>query len=142
MKGRGSPQQQQQGGRGRGYFGRGGRGTAPANQNQTGTLPSIGAYLDLPPGKDIVPGAVTKWMIKMKEFLLSHNDTEISTIFGHDGTLGDYPVYIEPVNPAGVVEDAVRDRWKIDYAEYVMYRVLGPDPSRLLPTVQPTALAP
>ena len=81
-----------------------------------------------------MPDAVTKWMIKMKEFSLSHN--------GQDGTLGDYPVYIEPVNPAGVVEDAVRDRWKIDYAEYVMYRVLGPDPSRLLPTVQPTALAP
>ena len=116
MKGRGNPQQQ--GGRGRGYFNRGGRGAAPAQTNQRGTLPQIGAYLDLPPGKDIVPGAVTKWMNKLKEYSMSNNDTKISTIFGQDGTLGNYPVLVEPVHPAVGSPPSEVDIWKIDYAEY------------------------
>lgn len=115
MKGRGNPQQ---GGRGRGYFGRGGRGNAPAQNNNRGTIPTIGAYLDLPPGKDIVPGAVTKWMIKLKEYSLAKNDTEICTIFGQDGTLGRYPVFVEPERPGGEATVAERDIHKIDYTEY------------------------
>ena len=53
MKGRderGSPLEQGQ--RGRGYFNRGGKGSLGACGK--GTIPSIGAYLDLPPGRDIV----------------------------------------------------------------------------------------
>lgn len=118
MKGRGSPQQQKQGGRGRGYFGRGGRGNAPANQHQRGTIPQIGAYLDLPPGKEIAPGAVTKWMIKLKEYSMSNNDTTISLIFGQDGTLGDYPVYVVPSDPGVDATPIDKEKWKIDYAEY------------------------
>lgn len=64
MKGRGSPQQQQ--GHGRGYFGgRCGRGSPATPNHQGGNIDTIGAYLDLPPAKDIAPGAVTKWMGKL-----------------------------------------------------------------------------
>ena len=95
MKGRGSPQH----GRGRGYFaGRGGRGS-PATPNQRGNIPSIGVYLDLPPGKDIAPGAVTKWMAKLKEYAMTTYKSRISMIIGADGTLRDYPVYALPDQP-------------------------------------------
>ena len=99
MKGRGNPNQGR--GHGRGYFGaRGGRGS-PANDNHLkGNIPTIGAYLDLPPGKDIVPGSVTKWMVKIKEYSMTNFKTRISLIFGADGTLGDYPVYLPPDNLA------------------------------------------
>ena len=96
MKGRGSPQQ----GRGRGYFaGRGGRGSPATPNHNCGNIPTIGAYLDLPPGKDIAHGAVTKWMSKMKEYAMTTFKSRVSMIFGADGTLGDYPVYVQPEHP-------------------------------------------
>ena len=116
MKGRGSPQQQGQ--RGRGYFGRGGRGQ-PQNHNRGGTVSSIGAYLDLPPGKDIVPGAVTKWMNKIREYAMTACDTSICSIFGQDGTVGDYPVYVEPQEPAEPSTPAAKKRWEILLVIYV-----------------------
>ena len=115
MKGRGSPQQ----GRGRGYFsGRGGRGSPAMPSHHPGNIPTIGAYLDLPPGKDIAHGSVTKWMAKMKEYAMTTFKSRVSMIFGADGTLGDYPVYVLPDQPA---EDAtVYDRkiWEIQMVDY------------------------
>ena len=88
MKGRGSPQQQQA--HGRGYFGgRGGRGSPSTPNQHRGNIPTIGAYLDLPPGKDTPPGAVTKWMGKLKEYAMTTFKSRVSMIFGADGTLGD-----------------------------------------------------
>ena len=117
MKGRGSPKQQQ--GRGRGYFGgRGGRGSPATPNHQRGNIPTIGAYLDLPPGKDIAHGAVTKWMGKMKEYAMTTFKSRVSMIFGADGTLGDYPVYALPGHPE---EDAtVYDRkiWELGMIDH------------------------
>ena len=117
MKGRGSPQQQQ--GRGRGYFGgRGGRGSPATPNHQRGNIPTIGAYLDLPPGKDIAHGAVTKWMGKMKEYAMTTYKSRVSMIFGADDTLGDYPVYALPDQPgadASVYDTTV---WKLERTEY------------------------
>ena len=56
MKGRGNPPPQGRG-KGGGYFGNRGRG-AGANNHLRGNIPTIGTYLDLQPGKDIVPGTV------------------------------------------------------------------------------------
>ena len=117
MKGRGSPQQQL--GRGRGYFGgRGGRGSPATPNHQRGNIPTIGAYLDLPPGKDIAPGAVTKWMAKLKEYAMTTYKSRISMIFGADGTLGDYPVYALPDQPDDDASVYDRDIWKFDRNEY------------------------
>ena len=120
MKGRGNPQlqQQRQSGRGRGYFGRGGRGPSGIQSSRTGTNPLVGAYLDLPPGKDILPGAVTKWMSKLKEYSMANCDTKVSVIFGQDGTLGDYPVFVAPDHPGPFPDPSEYDIWKIDYADY------------------------
>lgn len=132
MRGRGSPRDQ---GRGRGYFGRSGR--SPQNHSGRGGLvPAIGAYLDLPPGKDIVPGAVTKWMIKIKEYTMTNSDTRISQIFGQDGTLGDYPVFVAPVEPPADAPPIDKKKWEIDYSEYkAQNRKLEADKSKLLGTM-------
>ena len=115
MKGRGSPQQ----GRGRGYFaGCGGRGSPATLNHNRGNIPTIGAYLDLPPGKDIAPGAVTKWMAKLKEYAMTTYKSRISMIFGADGTLGDYPVYALPDQPDDDASVYERDIWKLDRTEY------------------------
>ena len=115
MKGRGSPYQ----GRGRGYFaGRGGRGSPATPSHQRGNIPTIGTYLDLPPGKDIAHGAVTKWMSKMKEYAMTTYKSRISMIFGADGTLGDYPVYASPDQPnadASIYDTTI---WKLERTEY------------------------
>ena len=115
MKGRGSPHQ----GRGRGCFGdRGGRGSPATPNHHRGNIPTIGAYLDLPPGKDIAHGTVTKWMAKMKEYAMTTYKSRVSMIFGADGTLGDYPIYALPDQPA---EDAsIYDRkiWELQMADY------------------------
>ena len=114
-KGRGGPQQ----GHGRGYFGgRGGRGSPATPNHQRGNIPTIGAYLDLPPGKDNAPGAVTKWMAKLKEHAMTTYKSRISMIFGADGTLGDYPVYALPDQPDDDASVYERDIWKLDRTEY------------------------
>ncbi len=115
MKGRAGPQHQGQRG-GRGYFGRGGRGS-PIN-NARGTVPSIGAYLDLPPEKEIVPGTVTKWMNKVRDYSMTVCDTNICLIFGQDGTIGDYPVFVKPTDPDDPSTAAAKKKWEITYAEW------------------------
>ena len=115
MKGRGSPQQ----GRGRGYFGgRGGRGSPATPNHYRGNIPTIGAYLDLPPGKDIAHGAVTKWMGKMKEYAMTTYKSRVSMIFGADGTLGDYPVYALPDQPGADASVYDTTIWKLERTEY------------------------
>ena len=115
MKGRGSPQQ----GRGRGYFGgRGGRGSPVTPNYLRGNIPTIGAYLDLRPGKDIAHGAVTKWMGKMKEYAMTTYKSRVSMIIGADGTLGDYPVYVQPEHPTEGATVYDRKIWESDLIEY------------------------
>ena len=110
MKGRGSPQQ----GCGRGYFaGRGGRGSPATPSHHRGNIPTIGAYLDLPPGKDIAHGTVTKWMSKMKEYAMTTYKSRVSMIFGADGTLGDYPAYALPDQPADGATVYDRKIWEL-----------------------------
>ena len=114
MKGRGSPQQ----GHGRGYFaGRSGRGS-PATPNHRGNIPTIGAYLDLPPGKDIAHGTVTKWMSKMKEYAMTTFKSRVSMIFGADGTLGDYPVYALPGHPEDDATVYERKIWELGMIDH------------------------
>ena len=114
MRGRGSPQQ----GRGRGCFGgRGGRGSPATPNHQRGNIPTIGAYLDLSPGKDIVHGAVTK-MGKMKEYAMTTYKSRVSMIFGSDGTLGDYPVYALPDQPGADASVYDTMTWKLERTEY------------------------
>jgi Zinc knuckle len=74
--------------------------------------------LDLPPGKDIAHGTVTKWMGKLKEYSMTTYKSRISMIFGPDGTLGEYPVYAIPDQPGE--EASVYDRkiWELERAEY------------------------
>ena len=115
MKGRGSPQQ----GRGRGYFGgRGGRGSPVTPNYHRGNIPTIGAYLDLPPGKDIAHGTVTKWMSKLKEYAMTTFKSRVSMIFGADGTLGDYPVYPIPDQPADGATAYDRKIWELQLVDY------------------------
>ena len=116
MKGRGFGPGEQQGNRPRGFPGRGGRGqSAPRNQ---GTIPSIGAYLDLPPGRDIVPGAVTNWMKKLCEYSMTQCTTKIGVIFGADGVLGAYPVFTEPADPPDTATPAVKKKWEIKFTAF------------------------
>ena len=81
-------------------------------------IPTIGAYLDLPPGKDIAHGAVTKWMAKLKEHAMTTYKSRVSMIFGADGTLGDYPVYVLPDQPPLDASIYDREIWKLDRTEY------------------------
>ena len=116
MKGRGyAPGEHQQGNRPRGFPGRGGRQSAPRYQ---GTIPSIGAYLDLPPGRDIVPGTVTNWMNKLSEYSMTQCTTKIGVIFGADGVLGAYPVFTEPADPLDTATPAVKKKWEIKFTAW------------------------
>ena len=81
-------------------------------------IPSIGAYLDLPPGKDIAPGAVAKWMVKISEYSMTMCTSNICIIFGQDGTIGDYPVYVEPADPPDPCALAVKKKWDIRYTAW------------------------
>lgn len=114
MKGRGyAAGEHQQGNRPRDFPGRGGRGqSAPRYQ---GTIPSIGAYLDLPSGRDIVPGTVTNWMNKLSEYSTTQCVTKIGVIFGADGVLGAYPVFTEPTNPLDTATPADKKKWEIKF---------------------------
>ena len=116
MKGRGNPPPQGRG-KGGGYFAGRGRG-AGANNHLKGNIPTIGAYLDLPPGKDIVPGVVTKFMGKMKEHAMTTLKSKVSLIFGADGTLGDYPVIPIPPPPGEGADQNDREIWKLERVEY------------------------
>ena len=115
MKGRGSPQQ----GRRRGYFaGRGGRGSPATPNHHRGNIPTIGSYLNLPPGKDIAHGTVTKWMSKLKEYAMTTFKSRVSMILGADGTLGDYPAYVLPdqLEDGATVYD--RKIWELGMVDY------------------------
>ena len=48
-----------------------GRGIPASPNYNGGNIPTIGAYLDLPPAKDIAHGTVTKWMVKLKEYAMT-----------------------------------------------------------------------
>ena len=120
MKGRGNPPPQGRG-KGGGYFAGRGRG-AGANNHLKGNIPTIGAYLDLQPGKDIVPGTVTKFMGKMKEHAMTTLKSKVSLIFGADGTLGDYPVLAIPPPPGEGATQDERDIWKLERVEYIKAR--------------------
>lgn len=62
-----------------------------------GTVPAIGAYLDLVLGKEVNPGVVTNWVNKFREYIPTVCDTpKINLIFGIDASLGDYPVHTMP----------------------------------------------
>ena len=105
--GRGSPRDQGQ---------RGGKGSPGASGK--GTIPSIGAYLDLPPGRVIVPGTVSKWMNKVKDYGMTQRQTDICAIFGPDGTIGDYPTFVEPADLEEPASSSAREKWKIRYNDY------------------------
>ena len=75
--------------------------------------------MDLPPGRDIIPGAVTKWMSKIREYGIANTDTRVCNIFGQDGTVGDYPVQIAPVDPTGDANTpGARKIWEINLTQY------------------------
>ena len=74
------------------------------------TIPSIRAYLDLPPGRDIIPGTVTNWMNKMGEYSMTACVTRISITFRSDGILGAYPVFPEPADPPEMATPADRKK--------------------------------
>lgn len=104
--GRGSPREQGQ--RGRGYFNRGGKGSPGASGK--GTIRSIGAYLGLPPGRDIVPDTVSKWMNKVKDYGMTQCETDICAIFGPDGTIGDYPTFVESADLEEPASSSAREK--------------------------------
>lgn len=116
MRGRGD-NRVQTAGRGRGFHGRGGRGIGklPA---RTGTVPSIGAYLDVTPGKDVNPGWVTSWMRKMNEYTMAQYESRIHLIFGPDGSLGNYPEIVEPQDPPEDATKVDQKKWEAAYSEW------------------------
>ena len=120
MKGRGNPPPQ---GRGKGgvFFAGRGRGAGAGNHHK-GNIPTIGTYLDLPPGKDIVPGTVTKFMGKMKEYSMTTFKSKVSLIFGADGTLGDYSVLPIPEPPAEGATPTERKLWELEQVEFFKNR--------------------
>ena len=83
-----------------------------------GTIPSIGAYLDLPPGRDIVPGTATNWMNKLSEYSMTQCTTKIGVIFGADGVLGAYPVFTEPTDPLDTATPADKKKWEIKFTAW------------------------
>ena len=77
---------------------------------RTGTVAAIGAYLDLIPGKEVNPGAVTNWVNKFREYIPTVCDTpRINLIF---------PVYAAPLLPAA---DCTRFEAKICETAYAKY---------------------
>ena len=83
-----------------------------------GTIPSIGAYLDLPPGRGIIPGTVTNWMKKMGEYSMTVSSTQIGVIFGSDGILGANPVFPEPADPPEMATPAKRKKREIKFTAW------------------------
>ena len=71
-----------------------------------------------PPGKEIAPGAVAKWMVKISEYSMTMCTSNICIIFGQDGTIGDYPVYVEPADPPDPCALAVKKKWDIRYTAW------------------------
>lgn len=108
---------------GRGRFGRGGRGIGVRHHIRTGTIPAIGAYLDISPGRDINPGVVTTWMIKLSEYIMSSFDSRIDKIFGPDGTLGEYPEIIAPDDPEEGASRVDIKKWETSYSDYNKERI-------------------
>jgi hypothetical protein len=97
--------------RGRGGFERGGRGYhRPA---RTGTVPAIGAYLDI-----VNPGWLTTWMRKMGEYAMAQYQSKVHQIFGANGTLGNYPDLLEPPDPEDGATRVDQKKWELAYAEW------------------------
>lgn len=102
--------------RGRGRFDRGGRGNhRPA---RTGTVPAIGAYLDIGPGKDVNPGWLTTWMRKMSEYAMAQYESKVHLIFGPNGSLGNYPALVEPEDPEEGATRVEQKKWEMEYSEW------------------------
>jgi hypothetical protein len=94
-----------------------GRSTAP-KPARTGTIAAIGAYLDLLPGRDINPSIVTTWMTKVGEYITANYDFQINQIFGPDGTVGNYPIIVEPPDPPEDATRVVLKKWEGRLAKY------------------------
>ena len=113
----------ERGGRGRGRSGRfGGRGNF--SRESRGLTPTIGAYLDYAPGRDVNISYTTIWSKKVAEYVNTQFDTKIATIFGPNGTVGDYHKYPKPKTPQieeGEVSISAKMKmkvWELAYTEY------------------------
>jgi hypothetical protein len=108
-------------GRGRG-FGRG-RGDARSFRER-GLTPAIGAFLDYAPGVNTNISYLTIWSTKIKEYVNTICETRVGCIFGENGTVEAYHVYVEPTEeePLPDTDSLTKKRnlkkWELAYSEY------------------------
>ena len=60
-----------------------------------GLTPAIGAYLDYAPGLNTNISYISIWSTKIKEHVNTVCETRVDCIFGSNGTVEDYHVYVE-----------------------------------------------
>ena len=59
-----------------------------------GLTPAIGAYLDYAPGLNTNISYISIWSTKIKEYVNTVCETRVGCIFGSNGTVEDYYVYL------------------------------------------------
>ena len=112
MKGRGRGREHNTAG-GRANPANGGRRNAGRSAKpppRTGTVAAIGAFLDL--GKVMNHGSVSAWIRKFREYTRANYKSDISEIFGNEGTPGDDPQYVAPADIAADANFMVATKWK------------------------------
>ena len=115
MRGRGD------GGRGRnGGRGRFGRGNVESQRNypRVGMTPEIGAYLDLPRGKEADPESVLKWLECVRIYMYANFKSRITELISGDGSLNEYPEITIPVEPAENSGPIEMEKWKSRNRKY------------------------
>ena len=106
-------------GRGGGRNSGRGRGYAPAPVSK-GANPLIGAFLTCG-GRGPSANETTIWASKIKEFAMSHYETNIDNIFGPNGATGEYPEIEEPETPEDEADRVAFKIWEIAYSAKVKF---------------------
>ena len=100
-------------GRGAGRFQGRGRGYIPQNAYK-GAIPTIGAYLNS--GKGFSANDTAIWASKLKDYAMSHFETNIDDIFGANGGIGEYPSKDDPETPDDENDRVAFKIWDVAYS--------------------------
>ena len=112
MKGRGRGREHNPAG-GRANPANGGRGNAGCGAKpppRTGTVATIGAFLDFE--REMNHSSVSTWMRNFREYTRASYKSDICEIFGNEGIPGTYPQYVTPVDIAFDAGLMVATKWK------------------------------
>ena len=92
-----------------------------------GLTPAIGAYLDYAPGLNTNISYISIWSTKIKEYVNTVCETRVGCIFGSNGTVEDYHVYVEPEEDEqapdldSLTKKKNLKKWELAYSEFFKF---------------------